>query len=88
MGIPTGYHGHESVAIFITPEGNFEVTYSPSPRDTGELIKGKRTIGYQLVAAFDLVNEKFYLKAEDFTKNHKPNPNARIELSDIMGTVH
>jgi hypothetical protein len=56
--------------------------------EASKSIRYKSRIGYQLVAAFYGVNVKFFSKSQEFTKDHQPQPNMRIELSDIVQTVH
>ena len=88
MGIPKEYQGKKSVAVFITPKGDYETTYWPNASDTRQMIEGKCRLGYKLAVVFDGVNIAFFRKAKEFTINHQPQPNTRIELSDILQTVH
>ena len=88
MSIPKEYQGEKSVAVFITPKGDYETTYWPNASDTRQMIERKCRLGYTLAVAFNGVSPSFFHKAEEFAKNHRPQQNERIELSDILQTVH
>ena len=43
---------------------------------------------YKVAGAWDNVDMRLYEQAEKFVRDHKPEHDGRVELSDVLQTVH